>query len=89
MRPRPLPCPRGAPPRGRPNKKAMAEVERLIQAMDPVRREALLLHRIDGLTYTEIGQRLSLPRLEVTEIIAEAVAELAGGLAAKGLLRDK
>lgn len=49
--------------------------------MEPVRREVLLLHRIERLSYADIGARLSLSRAEVKVHIAEAVAELAGALA--------
>lgn len=49
--------------------------------MEPVRREVLLLHRIERLSYAAIGEQLSLSRAEVKAHIAEAVAELAGALA--------
>lgn len=66
------------------------ELERageIIAAMAPHRREALLLHRIEGLTYAEIETRLSMSRTAVIVTIAEAVAELAQGLGRAGRRR--
>lgn len=59
----------------------LALAETLIAAMPERRRQALLLHRIEGLTHAEIGERLSISRQTVIMDIAEAVAELAEGLA--------
>lgn len=58
----------------------LALVEALMEAMPPRRREALRLHRLEGLTHTEIATRLSITRQTVMIDIAEAVAELAEGL---------
>jgi len=55
--------------------------QKIIDGMAPHRRDALLLHRIEGLTYAEIEKRLSMSRTGVIVTIAEAVAELAEGLA--------
>ena len=55
--------------------------QKIIDGMAPHRRDALLLHRIEGLTYAEIEMRLSMSRTGVIVAIAEAVAELAEGLA--------
>lgn len=55
--------------------------QKIIEGMVPHRRNALLLHRIEGLTYAEIEKRLSMSRTGVIVAIAEAVAELAEGLA--------
>lgn len=59
----------------------LAIVETLMAAMPARRREALRLHRIEGLTHAEIARRLSITRQTVIMDIAEAVAELAEGLA--------
>ncbi|KCZ99667.1 ECF subfamily RNA polymerase sigma factor [Hyphomonas polymorpha PS728] len=59
----------------------LALVEALMEAMPARRREALRLHRLEGLTHTEIATRLSITRQTVMIDIAEAVAELAEGLA--------
>lgn len=59
----------------------LALAETLIAGMPERRRQALLLHRIEGLTHAEIGERLSISRQTVIMDIAEAVAELAEGLA--------
>lgn len=55
--------------------------QKIIDGMAPHRRDALLLHRIEGLTYAQIEKRLSTSRTGVIVAIAEAVAELAEGLA--------
>lgn len=55
--------------------------QKIIEGMAPHRRDALLLHRIEGLTYAQIEERLSMSRTGVIVAIAEAVAELAEGLA--------
>lgn len=55
----------------------VAAAEDILRRMDPVRRDALLLHRIHGLTYAETGARLSLTRAEVIDAITSAVAALA------------
>lgn len=59
----------------------LALAEALIAGMPPRRREALRLHRIEGLTHGEIAERLSVSRQSVIMDIAGAVAELAEGLA--------
>jgi DNA-directed RNA polymerase specialized sigma24 family protein len=59
----------------------VATVETAICNMEPVRREVLLLHRIERLSYAAIGERHSLSRAGVKAHIAEAVAEFAGALA--------
>ena len=59
----------------------LALVEAIMEAMPARRREALRLHRIEGLTHTEIAARLSVTRQTVITDIADAVAELAEGLA--------
>ena len=59
----------------------LALVEAIMEAMPTRRREALRLHRIEGLTHTEIAARLSATRQTVIIDIADAVAQLAEGLA--------
>jgi RNA polymerase sigma-70 factor (ECF subfamily) len=59
----------------------LALVEAIMEAMPARRREALRLHRIEGLTHTEIATRLSVTRQTIITDIADAVAELAEGLA--------
>ena len=58
----------------------LALVDALILGMPPRRRQALLLHRVEGLTHTQIALRLSVSRQTVIIDIAEAVAEVAEGL---------
>jgi len=54
--------------------------ERTIAAMKPRKRDALRLHRYEGLTYDEIARRLSVSPTTVKTDIAEAVAEIAENL---------
>lgn len=70
-------------PRGRErvDEASVATVEAIVCNMEAVRREVLLLHRIERLSYADIRARLSLSRGEVKAHIAAAVAELAGALA--------
>jgi RNA polymerase sigma factor (sigma-70 family) len=58
--------------------------EDLIAAMPERRREALRLHRFEGLTYAEIAARLSVSPATAKNDVADAVAELAEGLARAG-----
>lgn len=69
--------------RERIDEACVATVEAVIWIMEPVRREVLLLHRIERMSYAEIGKRLSLSPAEVKTHIAGAVAELVIGLARK------
>jgi len=48
------------------------------------RREALRLHRFEGLTYEEIAKRLSVSPTTAKNDVAQAVAEVAKGLARAG-----
>lgn len=75
--------------RERADKAASATVETLLKNMDPVRREALLLHRIEKLTYAQISERLSVSRREVISLIADAVAELTEGLVIQRNNKDR
>ena len=59
----------------------LALVETLIGRMPERRRAALLLHRIERLTYAEIAEGLSISCQTVNTDIAAAVAELVRGLA--------
>jgi len=58
----------------------LAIAERTIAAMKPRKRDALRLHRYEGLTYDEIARRLSVSATTVKTDIAEAVAEIAESL---------
>lgn len=58
---------------------AVATVEAVLCNMDPVRREVLLLLRIERLNYSAIGARLSLSQAELKTHIAQAVAEFSVG----------
>lgn len=62
----------------------LAIVEQVLAGMPERRRQALRLHRFEGLTYDEIAGRLSVGRTTVKNDIAQAVAELAEHLARAG-----
>lgn len=82
---------RGFPQSGRNriDQASVATIEAVLCKMEPVRREVLLLHRIDRLSYADIGARLSLSRAEVKLHIAAAVAELAGALAVPEVIPEE
>jgi RNA polymerase sigma factor (sigma-70 family) len=63
------------------DQESLTLADTLIAGMPPRRRQALLLHRVEGLTHTQIALRLSVSRQTVIIDIAEAVAELTDGLA--------
>lgn len=54
--------------------------EQTIASMKPRKRDALRLHRYEGLTYDEIARRLSVSPTTVKTDIAEAIAEIAENL---------
>ena len=62
----------------------LAIVEAVLERMPDRRREALRLHRFEGLTYDEIARRLSVGRTTVKDDIAQAVAEITEALARAG-----
>ncbi|MBA3069144.1 MAG: sigma-70 family RNA polymerase sigma factor [Hyphomonas sp.] len=66
----------------------LAIVEASLSGMIPRRREALRLHRIEGLTYAEIAKLLSVSPTTVKSDVAEAVAEVAEDLARAGRRTD-
>lgn len=59
--------------------------EAVIAEMPERQREALRLHRFEGLTYDEIAARLSVSATTVKNDVARAVADIAEGLARAGL----
>lgn len=58
--------------------------EAVIAEMPERQREALRLHRFEGLTYDEIAARLSVSATTAKNDVARAVAEIAEGLARAG-----
>ena len=56
-------------------------IEEVLAGMSPRRREALRLHRYEGLSYEEIARRLSVSSAAVKKHVALAVAEIARRLA--------
>ena len=58
----------------------LAIAEQTIAAMKPRKRDALRLHRYEGLTYDEVARRLSVSPTTVKTDIAEAIAEIAENL---------
>ena len=62
------------------DRERLAIAEQTIAAMSPRKRDALRLHRYEGLTYDEIARRLSVSPTTVKTDIAEAIAEIAENL---------
>jgi RNA polymerase sigma factor (sigma-70 family) len=62
----------------------LAIADEAIAGMPPRKRDALRMHRIEGLTYDAIARRLSVSPTTVKTDIAEAIAEIAERLAAAG-----
>ena len=62
------------------DRERLAIAEQTIAAMKPRKRDALRLHRYEGLTYDEIARRLSVSPTTVKTDIAEAIAEIAENL---------
>ncbi len=59
----------------------LAIVEAVIEDLSPRRREALRLHRFEGLSYEEIARRLKVSPTAVKKHVARAVALIAQRLA--------
>ncbi len=59
----------------------LAIVEAVIEELPPRRREALRLHRFEGLSYEEIARRLKVSPTAVKKHVARAVALIAQRLA--------
>lgn len=55
-----------------------------VDALPPLTRAVFLLHRIDGLGYTEIAMLLRIGTDDVTDHIAEALCGIDRALRAKG-----
>lgn len=80
-----LACDQSATPESQVmNAQLLAIAETVIAAMPERRREALRLHRFEGLTYHEIAQRLSVSATTAKSDVALAVAEIAEALARAG-----
>tara|TARA_R110000744_G_scaffold120396_1_gene224363 strand:- start:7699 stop:8307 length:609 start_codon:yes stop_codon:yes gene_type:complete len=62
------------------DRERLAIAEQTIAAMKPRKRDALRLHRFEGLTYDEIARLLSVSPTTVKTDIAEAIAEIAENL---------
>lgn len=61
-------------------------VERTLRDMPPRRRDAFLMHRVEGLTLTETGKRLGVTRHAIVKHIARASVDIENAIAenAKG-----
>lgn len=64
------------PADGLPDPAVRARYAAAMAALDPVTREAFMLNAVDGLSYTEIGGRMSMPVAEVEEHVARALRHL-------------
>jgi RNA polymerase sigma-70 factor (ECF subfamily) len=54
----------------------LLHVTRLLDSIEPRSREAFLLHRVDGLTYTQIARQLGVSVSSIEKHIAWAMAVL-------------
>lgn len=78
-------CGRGVTPeRQLIDTQMLAIAEAVIAGLPERRREALRLHRFDGLTYDQIAKRLSVSTRTAKTDVAEALAAIAEGLARAG-----
>jgi RNA polymerase sigma factor (sigma-70 family) len=57
--------------------RAARRLRRAISELPPVTREVFRLHRIEGLTYAEIAERLGITAEAVEGHVADALYELA------------
>lgn len=77
-----LPCPASPSPEQQlMDADRLALVEAVVSGMSPRRQTALRLHRYDGLSYEEIGRRLSISSTAVKKHVASGIAEIAARLA--------
>lgn len=77
-----LSCPRTVTPETQLiDAELLGIAEQTIAGMAPRRREALILHRLEHLTYDQIAQRLSVSATTVKTDLAGAIAEVAEALA--------
>lgn len=77
-----LSCPRTVTPETQLiDAELLGIAEQTIAGMAPRRREALILHRLEHLTYDQIAQRLSVSATTVKTDLASAIAEVAEALA--------
>ncbi|MEM6913689.1 MAG: sigma factor-like helix-turn-helix DNA-binding protein, partial [Pseudomonadota bacterium] len=57
-------------------KEQLRAVNEQMLKMPEKRRRALMLHRVDGLSITEVGRRLGISRSTAAQHIARAAADL-------------
>lgn len=83
-----LACARSPTPERQVMSAQLLEIaEAVIAGMPERQREALRLHRFEGLTYDEIAARLSVSATTAKNDVARAVADIAEGLASAGLAK--
>lgn len=58
----------------------LAAVMAAIESLDPRRRDVLILHSIEGLSYAEIARRLGVSPTRVIQLYAQAIAACAKAL---------
>jgi len=54
----------------------LARLERAVANLPRLQRDIFLTHRLDGLTYAEIGERFGLSRSRVQHIFARALCNI-------------
>lgn len=68
------------PDRSLHNKRMLHQVEQALTTIRPEQRQAFLLHRIDGLSYREIGDQLGISVSTVEKYISAALLAIRNGL---------
>jgi len=77
------PCPLGDPERSLLVGERLRSALSIIESMPPRRREAFLMHRIEGLSYTQIARRMSVTPKAIEKHMTLAMIDLARGMEAK------
>lgn len=75
-----LACPQPSPEQAIMARERLSRAMSVIQAMPERRREAFLLHRIDGLSYAQIARKMSVSPKAVEKHMALAMLDLARGM---------
>ena len=70
------------------NQQKLDEVERILSAMAPLRRQVFLLRRIDGLSRDEIAEKLDISLEAVKKHLTRAMVELTVKLEEAGWSKD-
>tara|TARA_Y100001973_G_scaffold95907_1_gene149969 strand:- start:736 stop:1320 length:585 start_codon:yes stop_codon:yes gene_type:complete len=69
----PLYCEVNSPERSLANKRKLQRIDHALQKLKPAQRQAFMLHRVEGLSYREISDRLGLSVSTIEKHIAAAL----------------